>query len=92
MDKTDIFDISLIFDYITCLYGIQKKKMKFKRLVELMFYISCIMGLIIIFLTTTFSFAFSEKGLFILEKIFYVVLGFFISSSIIFYRVKLKIA
>lgn len=64
--------------------------MRFKQLVNLMFYFSALIGLNIMFLSTTFKTLFSAKGLIILDKLFYIVLGFFIASAIIFYRAKLK--
>jgi hypothetical protein len=65
--------------------------MTIKRLVSLMFYVSAFVGLAcmeVIKYSVSIQFWGLSK---IFDNLFYFILGFFISASIVFYRLKLKV-
>lgn len=66
--------------------------MRFKKLIEIMFYISGLVGTIIMVILNNIPLVLSNSPFWnYLDHFFYFVFGFFISSSIVFYRNRIRV-
>lgn len=66
--------------------------MRFKRLIELMFYISALTGILVMVVLDHPPAILIKLSLWCYtDRFFYFVFGFFISSSIVFYRNRIRV-